>query len=167
LEGLAVAGGDFDTRDPLREASAAAEAAAQELPATVSGFALALAGILEQAVRSAHPGEDEAAYNAISWFTNDEDLLPFSTQCQLVREILGATAEPVPFDPAWLSWQNGTVGRITAGIWEERAFDRLPVLADALEEAGCQVLSILRHCRQSGGHSLGCWVIDFMLRRPR
>ena len=48
---------------------------------------------------------------------------------------------------------------------EERAFDRLPILADALEDAGCDNADILNHCRSAGPHVRGCWVVDLVLGR--
>ena len=48
--------------------------------------------------------------------------------------------------------------KLARSIYEERAFDRLPLLADALEEAGCDHADILAHCRQSGEHVRGCWL---------
>ncbi|HUR53438.1 MAG TPA: hypothetical protein VMZ71_04880 [Gemmataceae bacterium] len=49
------------------------------------------------------------------------------------------------------------------GIYEERAFDRLPILADALQDAGCDNDGILTHCRGDGAHVRGCWVVDLLL----
>jgi hypothetical protein len=48
-------------------------------------------------------------------------------------------------------------------IYSERAFDRMPVLGDALEEAGCTVRDVLEHCRNGGEHVRGCWVVDLVL----
>jgi hypothetical protein len=48
-------------------------------------------------------------------------------------------------------------------IYAERAFDRLPILADAIEVAGCRDERLLRHCRGAGPHVRGCWVVDLML----
>jgi hypothetical protein len=48
-------------------------------------------------------------------------------------------------------------------IYEERAFDRLPILGDALEEAGCDNPAILSHCRDGGDNVRGCWVLDLLL----
>ena len=48
-------------------------------------------------------------------------------------------------------------------IYDDRAFDRLPILADALEDAGCDKADILNHCRQPGEHVRGCWVVDLVL----
>jgi hypothetical protein len=87
-----------------------------------------------------------------------------AAQAALLRELFG----PLPFrevrlDLAWLAWNGGTVQRLAEGIYAERAFDRLPVLGDALEEAGCTDADILNHCRQPGVHVRGCWVIDLLL----
>jgi hypothetical protein len=58
---------------------------------------------------------------------------------------------------------GGTVPKLAAAIYEERAFDRLPVLADALEDARCADAAILGHCRSGGEHVRGCWVVDLVL----
>ena len=55
--------------------------------------------------------------------------------------------------------------RLARAVYDERAFDRLPVLADALEEAGCRDREILDHCRSGAEHVLGCWVLDALLGR--
>jgi hypothetical protein len=52
---------------------------------------------------------------------------------------------------------------LARGIHERGAFEQLPVLADALEEAGCRDPDILVHCRQPGLHDGGCWVTDMLL----
>jgi hypothetical protein len=49
------------------------------------------------------------------------------------------------------------------GIYQQSSLDGLPILADALEEAGCDSADILGHCRQAGEHVRGCWVIDLLL----
>src|SRR5262249_51261794 len=82
-------------------------------------------------------------------------------QCRLLHEIFGRFPFlPVPLNPAWLAWSDGTVVRLAQGIYEERAYDRLPILADALEEAGCTDPDMLGHCRQPGEHVRGCWPVD-------
>ena len=48
-------------------------------------------------------------------------------------------------------------------IYDDRAFDRLPLLADAMEDAGCADQEILDHCRSNGEHVRGCWVVDLLL----
>jgi hypothetical protein len=83
--------------------------------------------------------------------------------CQLLRDIFGNPFRSVAVDPSWRAWDGGTVVKLAQRIYDERAFDRLPVLADALEEAGCSDPYILNHCRQSGEHVRGCWAVDALL----
>jgi hypothetical protein len=85
----------------------------------------------------------------------------------LLRDIVGSPFQPDPaLDPAWLLFDRGVVRDLAAGIYHERAFDRLPILADALEEAGCMDGGILGHCRAAGrDHARGCWVVDLVLGR--
>jgi hypothetical protein len=64
---------------------------------------------------------------------------------------------------AFLAWNDGTLSRMAKAIYDDRAFDRLPILADALEDAGCDNTDILAHCRQPGEHVRGCWVVDLLL----
>ena len=53
--------------------------------------------------------------------------------------------------------------QIAQAIYDDRAFDRMPILADALEDAGCTDRAILDHCRSEGPHVRGCWVVDLLL----
>jgi hypothetical protein len=77
-----------------------------------------------------------------------------------LRCIVGNPFRPVAFAP---SWRTETAVALAAGIYAERAFDRLPILADALEEAGCDVADVRTHCRGPGPHARGCWVVDGVL----
>jgi hypothetical protein len=70
---------------------------------------------------------------------------------------------PVTLDPKWLLWNHGTVPAIARRVYDERAFHDLPILADALEDAGCTDQDILAHCRTGGPHVRGCWVVDLVL----
>jgi hypothetical protein len=81
----------------------------------------------------------------------------------LVREVFGNPFQSVSVLPEWLSWREGIVPTIARWIYEDRAFDRLPILADALEGAGCPEADMLAHCRQVADHVRGCWVIDSVL----
>jgi hypothetical protein len=92
----------------------------------------------------------------------------------------------------WLAWNDGTIPKLAQAIYDKRAFDRMPILADALEEAGCHNVEILNHCRGKercpscvsygrydtlfhphgcdngyiplrGPHIRGCWVLDLLL----
>jgi len=78
----------------------------------------------------------------------------------LVRDICGNPFQAVTFDPAW---RTATVVALAAGIYAERTFNSLPILADALEEAGCINADLLNHCRQPGEHVRGCWAVDLVL----
>jgi hypothetical protein len=84
-------------------------------------------------------------------------------QCQLFREVFGNPFCPMALDPAWLTWNAGAVFRIAERIYEERRFEAMPVLGDALEEAGCVNGDILDHCRGPGPHVPGCWLLDLLL----
>ena len=79
---------------------------------------------------------------------------------ELVRCILGDPFRPVTFDA---SWHTSTVVALAEGIYADRAFDQLPILADALEDAGCGHPDVLAHCRGDGPHARGCWVVDLVL----
>jgi hypothetical protein len=83
----------------------------------------------------------------------------------LLREVLGNPFRPLKVDPAWRAWNGGCVVRLAQRIYDERDFAALPVLADALEEAGCADADILRHCREPGPHARGCWALDLLLAR--
>jgi hypothetical protein len=88
-------------------------------------------------------------------------------ECNLVRDIFGNPFRPVTMNPSWLRWNDGTVVKIAQGLYEERAFDRLPILHDALLDAGCDDEDILAHCLSEGPHVRGCWVIDLILATDR
>jgi hypothetical protein len=61
-------------------------------------------------------------------------------------------------------WLTSTVTALATGIYEERAYDRMPILADALQDAGCADDEILDHCRDANQvHVRGCWVVDLVL----
>lgn len=81
-------------------------------------------------------------------------------QAGLVLDIFGNPFRPVTLDPTWLTT---TVKHLAEAIYADRAFERLPILADALEDAGCTNADILNHCREPGVHVRGCWVVDLLL----
>jgi hypothetical protein len=85
-------------------------------------------------------------------------------QTELIRDIIG----PLPFrsitlDPAWLTWHGSLLVSMAQQMYDSRDFSDMLVLADALEEAGCHDQEILGHCRQSGEHVRGCWLVDSLL----
>lgn len=83
--------------------------------------------------------------------------------CYYLRDLFGNPFRTISVDSRWLEWNDRTVPKLAQAIYDERAFERLPILADALEEAGCNDADILNHCRQPGEHVRGCWVIDLLL----
>jgi hypothetical protein len=83
-----------------------------------------------------------------------------AAQAVMLRCVAGNPFRPVAIDPAWLT---SDVVALARGIYEERAFDRLPILADALQDAGCDNADVLDHCRGPGPHVRGCWVVDLIL----
>ena len=78
----------------------------------------------------------------------------------MIRDIAGNPFRPVTFAP---EWRTSTVLGIAETIYADRTFGNLPVLADALEDAGCEHADILSHCRGPGPHVRGCWVVDLVL----
>ena len=85
--------------------------------------------------------------------------------CRAIPHDLYGTllCRPVTLRAEWLSSKDGTVPKLAQAIYDDRAFDRRPILADALEDAGCADAYILSHCRGQGPHVRGCWVVDLLL----
>lgn len=81
-------------------------------------------------------------------------------QARLLRCVVGNPFRMVTADPGWLT---STVLALATGIYEDRAFDCLPILADALQDAGCEDEGVLTHCRAEAVHARGCWVLDALL----
>ncbi|MCE9531609.1 MAG: hypothetical protein K8T89_10875 [Planctomycetes bacterium] len=79
------------------------------------------------------------------------------TQMALLRDVFSSHQ---PIDSRWLT---PTVIDLARTIYNERAFDRMPILADALMDAGCDSEEIIHHCRGAGPHVRGCWVVDLVL----
>jgi hypothetical protein len=101
------------------------------------------------------------AYSAVCKVLEELDLvgMPFAAH---LRDIFGNPFRPVTADPSWLTT---TVVTLATGIYADRAFDRLPILADALQDTGCDNADVLDHCRAPGPHVRGCWVIDLLLSK--
>jgi hypothetical protein len=87
-------------------------------------------------------------------------LAEYKYQTKLLRDIFGNPFRPIALNPEWLT---PTVKQLANQIYEQRAFERMPILADALEEAGCTVAEVLEHCRSGKEHVRGCWVVDKVL----
>ena len=86
-----------------------------------------------------------------------------TSESLLFTDIAAHFIEPAHLDPLWLAWNDGTLRDLAGAIYDERAWDNMPILGDALEDAGCQDARLLDHCRGSGTHTRGCWVVDLVL----
>jgi hypothetical protein len=87
-------------------------------------------------------------------------LAPAYHRADYVRDPFGNPFRPITFDPAW---RTHTAVSIAERMYDARTFGAMPVLADALEEAGCHDADILAHCRDDASHVRGCWVVDLLL----
>ncbi|MBP3953754.1 hypothetical protein J8F10_00365 [Gemmata sp. G18] len=87
---------------------------------------------------------------------NDEAV----AQTWLTRDIFGNPFRPVTFSP---SWRTSTAVALASQMYESRDFGAMPILADALQDAGCDSADVLDHCRGPGPHVRGCWVVDLVL----
>lgn len=86
-----------------------------------------------------------------------------SAQANLARDIFGNPFRSVAFDP---NWQTATAVGLAQTMYDARDFGAMPILADALQDAGCEDESILTHCRDANqAHVRGCWVVDAILGR--
>ncbi len=84
-------------------------------------------------------------------------------RCGLLRDIFSNPFRPVAFDP---EWRTSTAVAVAQGMYESRDFSAMPILADALQDAGCDNDNILNHCRDANGvHVRGCWVVDLVLSK--
>jgi hypothetical protein len=84
-------------------------------------------------------------------------------QADLVRCLFGGPTGVAKIAPAW---RTGTVMALARHIQESREFGALPILADALQDAGCEAEVVLSHCRAAAVHVRGCFVVDGLLREP-
>ena len=84
-------------------------------------------------------------------------------QADLLRDVFANPYRAVHLDPAW---RTPTVLAIAADIYQNDTFAEMPVLGDALEDAGCEDPIVLGHARLTRPHVRGCWLIDGLLARP-
>ena len=89
-----------------------------------------------------------------------------AAQADLLRDLFGNPFRPAHIDRSWHAWRDGVVRKMAQAIYDRRRFSDLPIVADALEEAGCTESTILAHCRSGKEHVRGCWVLDLLLDKP-
>jgi hypothetical protein len=86
--------------------------------------------------------------------------LAFNELVPVVHDIFGNPFRPVTFSPAW---RTDTALSLANQMYESRDFGAMPILADALQDAGCDNEDVLNHCRAPGVHVRGCWAVDLVL----
>jgi hypothetical protein len=81
--------------------------------------------------------------------------------CAILRDVFGNPFRKTKLDA---SWRTDTAVALARQMYESRDFGAMPILADALQEAGCDSEDILAHCRDANQlHVRGCWVVDLVL----
>jgi hypothetical protein len=89
-----------------------------------------------------------------------------AVQVNMLRELVGPVLfRSITINPEWIKWQNGKLSTTAQSIDKENRYSDMPILADALEEAGCTDSDMLNHCRKEHRHIKGCWVLDMLLGR--
>jgi hypothetical protein len=99
----------------------------------------------------------QAASTAARHMKMDQLVVSFE---RLLRDIAGNPFRSISLDARWLS---STVVDLARTLYDERVFERMPILADALMDGGCDSDEILMHCQGPGPHARGCWVVDLLL----
>lgn len=84
-------------------------------------------------------------------------------QCDVVRCIFGNPFRPTHVPDEWRTWNDGTLVKMARSIYDGRRWNEMPILADALEDAGCTDALLLDHCRTPPEHVRGCHVLDALL----
>ena len=146
-----VVGGEEET-DLVQQAIGSGRYAADALTENALETRIANRGLLER-LFNLRPQADDSL---VEQCRTDE----IRRQIGLLHCIFGNPFRPATLDPAR---RTATVTSLAQAIYNERAFDRLPILADALEDAGCTSADVLSHCRSGGEHVRGCWVVDLVL----
>jgi len=96
----------------------------------------------------------------LGWFPDDAVSV---RHADLLRELFGNPFQSYSIDPEWLQRNDGLALKIARQLYEKRAFNELPILADALEEAGCTLAPLLEHLRDPKPHQRGCWALNLLL----
>jgi hypothetical protein len=147
------------TDDEMERAHEAARAAYDEAPPANSAAALAARKLWH--VWSDLGEAAEAAIEAETATASPEARPEASRRVvQFMRDVFGNPFRPPVFES---TWRTANTTKLAQEMYESRDFAAMPILADALEEAGCTVSEILSHCRGDGPHVRGCWVVDRVL----
>jgi hypothetical protein len=107
-----------------------------------------------------------AARNAsLSALSGQDACVEREAQAAMLRCIIGNPFQPSRINPLVLARCDGAVVKFAQTVYDERAFDRMPALAYALEAAGCDNAVLLAHLRSDGLHVRGCWCVDLVLEK--
>jgi hypothetical protein len=104
--------------------------------------------------------QNELPYEAYQQVMGPAKAAIRAAQMAILRDIFGNPFRPVTFAP---EWRTDTARALAQQMYESRDFSAMPILADALQDAGCDSADILNHCRGPGLHVRGCWCIDAVL----
>ena len=141
---------DETATDTEREA-----AVSQAIPPDALRHA-AMGAVMYASYHDASPGNCIGAASCV--YESDPDMRV--TSVNVVRCVFGNSFRPFPCSPLW---RTDTVRILANQMYESRDFSAMPILADALQDAGCEISNILDHCRGPGPHVRGCWVVDLVL----
>jgi hypothetical protein len=109
----------------------------------------------------AHDAADFARWSLSKGW--DEEQQEEARQCDLLREIVGPRpAASIAFAASWRYRNDSAARRLAEVIYNDQLFEDMPILGDALQDAGCEDERILRHCYEPGNHLRGCWVVDLV-----
>jgi hypothetical protein len=100
--------------------------------------------------------EEGTALAVAAWAESSHKRLAEEAEIDFLRCVTGNPFRPVQVNPRWLT---AAVASLARTIYEERSHACLPILADALEEAGCDNKDMLTHLRSDGPHCRGCWPV--------
>ena len=154
---------DPDCRDALEVAEQYADAAAPR------GALVRASGTIATALRRGPVGQFRSALDVVRGAVEVDDGRMIDaarqwwgkdTTADLIRDVFGFPFHRAAFPAAW---RTSTAVGLARAMYESRDFAAMPVLADALEEAGCDRPDVLAHCRGGGSHVRGCWVVDLVL----
>lgn len=118
---------------------------------------LGSAVVLARAAGAGYPPEESLAPYQAAYRAGQQ------AERELLRCIFGNPFRPAVVEPHWPTWRDATIPRLAHTIAEQGSFEYLPVLGDALEEAGCEQAEVVNHCRTPGPHVRGCWVVDLLI----
>ncbi|AMV25105.1 hypothetical protein VT84_11965 [Gemmata sp. SH-PL17] len=126
---------------------------------TQAALAYRAAGSAKACLRAADCGL-EPNVDLIGRLVLPPDPTELAVQADFLRDIFGNPFRPVAFSR---KWRTSTARAVALQMYETREFSGMPILADALQDAGCESAEVLDHCRSEGPHVRGCWVVDLVL----